>query len=71
GPTESYAVAKRLIHRAAGVERLEHHLDEELRELARSADRTDFDEGLSAFFEKRSPRFEGRTEPREAPAPGT
>jgi len=58
GPTESYAVAKRLVHRAAGVEQLEHHLDEELRELARSADRGEFDEGLKAFFEKRPPRFE-------------
>jgi 2-(1,2-epoxy-1,2-dihydrophenyl)acetyl-CoA isomerase len=58
GPTESYAVAKRLVHRAAGVEQLEHHLDEELRELARSADRGDFDEGLRAFFQKRTPQFD-------------
>lgn len=57
GPTEAYAVAKGLIHRAAGVDRLEFHLDEELRELARSADRADFAEGIDAFFGKRAPRF--------------
>ncbi len=62
GPTESFAVAKRLVHRAAGVEQLEHHLDEELRELARSAERAAFDEGLTAFFEKREPRFEAEAD---------
>ncbi len=59
GPTGAYAVAKRLVHRAAGVEQLEYHLDEELRQLWRSADAATFSEGLDAFFAKRAPDFEG------------
>lgn len=60
GPTASYAAAKRLMNEAAGVDRLDFHLDRELEALARSADSADFTEGLAAFFEKRAPRFEGR-----------
>ncbi|HKK27206.1 MAG TPA: enoyl-CoA hydratase-related protein, partial [Gemmatimonadota bacterium] len=57
GPTKAYAVAKSLIHQAAGVDRLDYHLDRELEELARIADEPDFAEGLASFFEKREPRF--------------
>lgn len=57
GPTHAYAVAKSLIHQAAGVGQLDYHLDEELQALARIADGPDFAEGLAAFFEKRSARF--------------
>ncbi len=57
GPTHAYAVAKSLIHQAAGVGQLDYHLDEELQALARIADEPDFAEGLAAFFEKRSARF--------------
>jgi len=60
GPTASYAAAKRLMNEAAGVDRLDFHLDRELEALAESADSDDFSEGIAAFFEKRSPRFEGR-----------
>lgn len=60
GPTASYAAAKRLMNEAAGVDRLDFHLDRELEALARSADSDDFAEGLAAFFEKRSPTFQGR-----------
>lgn len=60
GPTASYAAAKRLMNEAAGVDRLDYHLDRELEALARSADSRDFSEGLTAFFEKRTPTFEGR-----------
>lgn len=60
GPTASYASAKRLMNEAAGVDRLDFHLDRELEALARSADSHDFGEGLAAFFEKRPPHFEGR-----------
>lgn len=60
GPTRAYAIAKSLIHRAAGVDRLDFHLDEELADLARIADGADFAEGLAAFFEKRAPAFDGR-----------
>ena len=57
GPTEAYAMAKRLLNQAAGVDQLDYHLDEELRHLAAIADRPDFAEGLKAFFEKRTPTF--------------
>ncbi|MFZ5445895.1 MAG: enoyl-CoA hydratase/isomerase family protein [Myxococcota bacterium] len=60
GPTASYAAAKQLMNEAAGVDRLDFHLDRELEALARSADSTDFAEGITAFFEKRAPKFEGR-----------
>lgn len=62
GPTEAYGIAKTLIHQASGVDQLDYHLDEELRELARIADRADFAEGLAAFFEKRVPEFKGDVE---------
>jgi 2-(1,2-epoxy-1,2-dihydrophenyl)acetyl-CoA isomerase len=57
GPTEAYGVAKRLVHQAAGVDRLDWHLDRELEELARVADGSDFAEGLAGFFEHRPARF--------------
>jgi 2-(1,2-epoxy-1,2-dihydrophenyl)acetyl-CoA isomerase len=57
GPTAAYAVAKRLLNQAAGVDQLDYHLDEELRHLAEIADRPDFAEGLKAFFERRAPTF--------------
>jgi 2-(1,2-epoxy-1,2-dihydrophenyl)acetyl-CoA isomerase len=60
GPTASYAAAKRLMNEAAGVDRLDYHLDRELETLARAADGTDFAEGIAAFFEKREPHFVGR-----------
>lgn len=59
GPTKAYAVAKSLVNQAAGVDQLDYHLDEELRNLARIADGADFAEGLAAFFGKRAPRFGG------------
>ena len=57
GPTAAYAVTKSLINLAAGVDRLDHHLDLELSNLARIADTPDFAEGLAAFFGKRAPHF--------------
>jgi 2-(1,2-epoxy-1,2-dihydrophenyl)acetyl-CoA isomerase len=60
GPTRAYAVAKALINSAAGVDQLDFHLDEELQQLARIADGSDFAEGLASFFEKREPAFEGQ-----------
>jgi len=57
GPTPAYAVAKKLMNQAAGVDRLDFHLDQEIEHLARVADTPDFAEGLAAFFEKRPPRF--------------
>jgi len=57
GPTQAYGVAKRLVHEAAGVDRLDFHLDRELEELSRIADGSDFAEGLEGFFERRPARF--------------
>jgi len=60
GPTGSFAVTKMLLNQAAGIDRLDFHLDQELENLARSADSADFHEGLDAFFAKRAPAFKGR-----------
>lgn len=60
GPTQAYAVAKRLLNQAAGVDQLDYHLDEELQNLARIADGADFAQGLAAFFSKQAPAFQGR-----------
>ena len=58
GPTRAYGIAKSLLNQAAGVDRLDYHLDHELESLARIADGRDFAEGLEAFLSRRSPRFE-------------
>jgi 2-(1,2-epoxy-1,2-dihydrophenyl)acetyl-CoA isomerase len=60
GPTASYAAAKTLMNAAAGVERLDSHLDRELAMLVHAADGADFAEGITAFFAKRLPQFSGR-----------
>jgi 2-(1,2-epoxy-1,2-dihydrophenyl)acetyl-CoA isomerase len=57
GPTGAFGVAKALLNAAAGMDRLDHHLDQELEHLARSADSGEFKEGLDAFFAKRAPEF--------------
>jgi 2-(1,2-epoxy-1,2-dihydrophenyl)acetyl-CoA isomerase len=56
-PTEAVGVAKSLLNRAAGMDRIDVHLDSELAELARIADGANFAEGLDAFFGRRAPRF--------------
>jgi enoyl-CoA hydratase/carnithine racemase len=60
GPTEALGIAKQLINVAAGMDRLDFHLDRELEQLARIADGSNFAEGLNAFFEKRAPEFSER-----------
>jgi len=57
GPTASFAVTKALLNEAAGMDRLDFHLDRELENLARGADGKDFAEGIDAFLAKRAPRF--------------
>jgi 2-(1,2-epoxy-1,2-dihydrophenyl)acetyl-CoA isomerase len=57
GPTRAYGIAKGLLNSAAGVDRLDYHLDQELDNLRRIADGAEFKEGLDAFFEKREPHF--------------
>lgn len=61
GPTQAYAIAKRLVNHAAGVEQLDFHLDEELQQLARAADGGEFAEGIAAFFAKRDAVFPARS----------
>lgn len=56
-PTTAVGVAKTLLNRAAGMDRLDTHLDMELAELARIANGANFAEGLAAFLEKRGARF--------------
>jgi 2-(1,2-epoxy-1,2-dihydrophenyl)acetyl-CoA isomerase len=57
GPTEALGIAKELLNQAAGMDRLDVHLDRELEQLARIADGSDFAEGIDAFFAKRPARF--------------
>jgi 2-(1,2-epoxy-1,2-dihydrophenyl)acetyl-CoA isomerase len=57
GPTEALAIAKELLNQAAGMDRLDFHLDRELENLARIADGVNFAEGIEAFFEKRPAQF--------------
>ena len=56
-PAPAVAISKQLMNQAAGIDRLDFHLDLEIDHLARIADTPDFAEGLAAFFEKRAPRF--------------
>jgi 2-(1,2-epoxy-1,2-dihydrophenyl)acetyl-CoA isomerase len=60
GPRSAFGVAKELLNQAAGMDRLDHHLDRELDELSRIADGMEFAEGIDAFFGKRPPRFTRR-----------
>lgn len=59
GPTRAWGLAKRLINEAAGMDRLDSHMDKELVCLTDIARGDDFKEGISAFFEKRPADFSG------------
>ena len=59
-PTEAMGIAKNLMNEAAGIDRLDYHLDRELSQLARIADGANFAEGIDAFFAKREPEFKER-----------
>ena len=59
GPTQAFAIVKRLMNEAAGMDRLDLHLDKELKNLVQIAQGRDFHEGLEAFFSKRQPKFKG------------
>ena len=57
GPMAALGIAKGLINQAAGMDRLDVHLDRELDHLTRIADSEEFAEGIESFFAKRPPRF--------------
>jgi 2-(1,2-epoxy-1,2-dihydrophenyl)acetyl-CoA isomerase len=57
GPVEAFAVAKGLLNQAAGMDRLDVHLDRELDNLTRIADGATFAERLEGFFARRPPQF--------------
>ena len=59
GPTHAYGIAKGLLNQAAGVDRLDYHLDQEIESLARIANGNDFAAGIEGFFAKRPARFTG------------
>jgi 2-(1,2-epoxy-1,2-dihydrophenyl)acetyl-CoA isomerase len=58
GPPAAFAIAKGLLNQAAGMDRLDVHLDRELENLARIADGAEFQEGIDSFFAKRAPNFD-------------
>ncbi|HSL24601.1 MAG TPA: enoyl-CoA hydratase-related protein [Vicinamibacterales bacterium] len=60
GPTKAFGIAKTLMNQAAGIDRLDYHLDQELEQLSRIASEPDFAAGLDAFFQKKEPTFSGR-----------
>lgn len=57
GPTEALGIAKELLNQAAGMDRLDLHLDRELEQLTRIANGANFAEGIDAFLAKRAPTF--------------
>ncbi len=57
GPTEAYARTKELVDTVFEGQ-LDQHLEEERAAIKRMGDSNVFDEGLSAFIEKRSPNWE-------------
>lgn len=59
GPTRAYGSAKRLMHRSF-ESTLESQLMREGRGIAAMGSTADFAEGVTAFVEKRKPKFEGR-----------
>lgn len=59
GPTEALSRTRRLLHRS-GEGSLEEHLEAERRAMVEAAQTEDFQRGLTAFFEGRSPEFTGR-----------
>ena len=60
GPVHALGIAKSLVSQAAGMDRLDVHLDRELDHLQRIADGAEVAEGLDSFLAKRAPRFQTR-----------
>jgi len=58
GPTRAYGISKRLLH-SGWVGTLETQMEHESQSIAKSARTEDAHEGITAFLEKRSPKFKG------------
>jgi 2-(1,2-epoxy-1,2-dihydrophenyl)acetyl-CoA isomerase len=58
GPTRAYGISKRLLHNG-WVGTLETQMEHESQSIAKSARTEDAHEGITAFLEKRSPKFKG------------
>ncbi len=59
GATQAYARAKRLINQSWNTS-IKEHLDDEIACFADCAKTDDFKEGVTAFMEKRKPKFTGK-----------
>ncbi len=59
GATQAYARAKKLINQSF-ITPIDKQLDDEIAFFAECAKTNDFKEGVTAFVEKRKPRFEGK-----------
>ena len=59
GATQAYARAKRLLNQSFETP-IQQHLDDEIAFFADCARTDDFKEGVTAFVEKRKPRFTGK-----------
>ena len=60
GPSQAFALTKKMYNRALFARSLEDLLDEEALSQELAGRTQDHEEGLRAFFEKRLPRFSGR-----------
>jgi 2-(1,2-epoxy-1,2-dihydrophenyl)acetyl-CoA isomerase len=59
GPTRAYGVSKRLLH-GGWTETLETQMENESQAIANSARTADAREGITAFLEKRTPKYKGQ-----------
>jgi 2-(1,2-epoxy-1,2-dihydrophenyl)acetyl-CoA isomerase len=59
GPTRAYGVSKRLLH-SGWTETLETQMENESQAIANRARTPDAREGITAFLEKRPPKFKGK-----------